>query len=666
MKIATHRDQLIGMLTEAAEIEHCLMCTYLYGAFSLKQFEFEDLTPAELTAVKKWRHEIIRIATDEMLHLALVSNLLISVGARPHYRRFNFPIAPGLFPADISVSLSPLNEATMDHFVYLERPRDATEQDGSAFEKRQYKRESPDNRLMAFSDDYATVGELYEAIENSFEQMSTELGEAAVFVGETSMQMTASLFKLPGLCTIGKLADARRAIELIIAQGEGSRAEKAGSHYARFTAIRDEWQMLKKARSSFVPFRPAARNPVMRSPIGEDRIQVLAEPASTLLDVGNVVYGLMLRLLSLIAEDQRYFSKLPDGRASLVEQTLQLMHILTDIGSMLTTLPANKAHPGVNAGLTFTVSRQALSFPTPETCAALLAEKLEAVSARIRTQAEVLPSLAQSALVLDRFALNWRTAAKPSTADVLQRSSESIPPTRQAEATTKSVTAPQPYETTEPEIAVGKDVTIIFDSARCIHARHCVLGEPGVFLANTPGTWIHPDRATPERIAIVANNCPSGAVMYKRNDGGPDEVPPNVNVVRVRENGPLAFHAELSIANASTASCKTRATLCRCGQSKSKPYCDGSHVAATFAASGEPATIPTEPLQERGGNLSITPLRDGPLAVRGNLEILAGTGRTINRINDGSTLKLCRCGGSSNKPYCDGTHRVNAFTADGQ
>jgi uncharacterized SAM-dependent methyltransferase len=32
---ATHRDQLITMLAEAAEIEHCLMCTYLYAAFSL-------------------------------------------------------------------------------------------------------------------------------------------------------------------------------------------------------------------------------------------------------------------------------------------------------------------------------------------------------------------------------------------------------------------------------------------------------------------------------------------------------------------------------------------------------------------------------------------------------------------------------------------------------
>jgi len=661
MKTATHREQLIGMLTEAAEIEHCLMCTYLYGAFSLKQFEHEDLTAPEMEAVKRWRGEIIRIGTDEMLHLALVSNLLISLGARPHYRRFNFPIAPGLFPADIAVSLAPLDEATLDHFVYLERPGNAAEHDGAPFAKPQYKRESLDNRLMAFADDYATVGELYEAIEHSFVQLSAEFGEAAVFVGGTSLQMTASLFKLPGLCTIGNVADARRAIQLIIEQGEGSRAEKAGSHYARFSAIRDEWRRLKAARPPFQPYRPAARNPVMRSPISENRIQVVAEPASTLLDAGNAAYGLMLRLLSLISDDPAYFTALANGRAAVVDQTLVLMHVVADIGSLLTTLPANQAYPGVNAGLTFTVSRQALSFPSPAAGASLLAEKLSALAERIRALAAMFPALAGSASALGRFALDWHRIATPVAALA------SVPAaglTAAAPAPVPTVAAP--VAAPAPEVAVGKDVTIIFDSARCIHARHCVLGEPNVFLANTPGTWIHPDRATPERIAIVANNCPSGAVMYRRHDGGSDEAPPNVNVVRVRENGPLAFHAELVLAGATEASCKTRATLCRCGQSKSKPYCDGSHAAAAFSASGEPATIASEALPERRGKLTVTPLRDGPLDVNGNLELLAGTGRTINRIASGVGTKLCRCGGSANKPYCDGTHRVNGFTANGQ
>jgi uncharacterized Fe-S cluster protein YjdI len=73
-----------------------------------------------------------------------------------------------------------------------------------------------------------------------------------------------------------------------------------------------------------------------------------------------------------------------------------------------------------------------------------------------------------------------------------------------------------------------------FATARCIHARHCVLGEPAVFLANTPGVWLVPDQATPERIAIVAACCPSGAITSECLDGGPGQAAPRVNVLRVR------------------------------------------------------------------------------------------------------------------------------------
>jgi CDGSH-type Zn-finger protein len=101
--------------------------------------------------------------------------------------------------------------------------------------------------------------------------------------------------------------------------------------------------------------------------------------------------------------------------------------------------------------------------------------------------------------------------------------------------------------------------------------------------------------------------------------------------------------------------------LCRCGQSKRKPYCDGSHAAAGFAATGEPATQSSEPLAERGGPLAITPLPNGPLQVRGNVEICAGTGRTVLRTR---SARLCRCGASNDKPFCDGSHARVGFRSD--
>src|SRR5450432_1792648 len=198
------------------------------------------------------------------------------------------------------------------------------------------------------------------------------------------------------------------------------------------------------------------------------------------------------------------------------------------------------------------------------------------------------------------------------------------------------------------EEARGERVVIQFEGSKCIHSRHCVLSRPDVFVPNVEGPWIHPDRATPEEIAELAHACPSGAISYRRLDGGLEESPPMVNVVRIRENGPLAIRAELRIEGQGDF---LRVTLCRCGASKNRPFCDNSHATVGFTATGEPPVAASLPLAARAGVLKVVPQRDGPLRIEGNLELCAGTGHTINRV---VKTALCRCGQSSNKPYCDG------------
>ena len=209
------------------------------------------------------------------------------------------------------------------------------------------------------------------------------------------------------------------------------------------------------------------------------------------------------------------------------------------------------------------------------------------------------------------------------------------------------------------EVVRGQGLTIHFEAQRCIHSRHCVLDAPTVFKANTPGEWIYPDTVPVEALVAVAHTCPSGAIRYERHDSGPAEAAQQVNQLRIRENGPYALHAPLTIADKPDG---FRATLCRCGQSNNKPWCDGSHVAAAFAASGEPASGAVNPLAVRDGPVGVTPLKDGPLHVRGNLEICAGTGRTVARIVE---ARLCRCGQSRNKPFCDLSHVAAGFEAAG-
>jgi CDGSH-type Zn-finger protein len=180
-----------------------------------------------------------------------------------------------------------------------------------------------------------------------------------------------------------------------------------------------------------------------------------------------------------------------------------------------------------------------------------------------------------------------------------------------------------------------------------------------VFLPNVDGPWIKPDAAGPEAVMAVVEKCPSGALRYAPGAGAEAEQPPTVNTVRVWENGPLAFHGELDIKGDTSS---FRATLCRCGLSKRKPFCDHSHAEGGFTATGEPATGETPALAVRNGPLKITPQPDGPLLVEGALEICAASGRTISRT---TKTWLCRCGQSCNKPFCDSSHRRAGFKDSG-
>lgn len=203
----------------------------------------------------------------------------------------------------------------------------------------------------------------------------------------------------------------------------------------------------------------------------------------------------------------------------------------------------------------------------------------------------------------------------------------------------------------------GKRVLVKFESKRCIHARECVTQRPDAFVPNADD-WIRPDAASPDEIATIAACCPSGAIQYERLDGGPNERPPGVNTAKVRENGPVALRGDLRLNGQPIG---LRATLCRCGHSLNKPFCDGAHVAAGFVATGEPATEGPGELASRDGVVEIAPQKNGPLKVSGNLEVVSGTGRVVKRQ---AQTWLCRCGASSKKPYCDGTHNKIGFQAE--
>ena len=104
--IRINREHAFHALYEAAELEHNLMCTYLYAAFSLKDGEADGLSAEEADAVKRWRSVLIKVAVEEMGHLTAVWNITAALGGAPRFGRTNFPLDPGLLPAGIVVKLA--------------------------------------------------------------------------------------------------------------------------------------------------------------------------------------------------------------------------------------------------------------------------------------------------------------------------------------------------------------------------------------------------------------------------------------------------------------------------------------------------------------------------------------------------------------------------------
>jgi len=648
------REELIYLLAEAAAIEHNLMCCYLYAAWSLKRGERDGLTPAQALAVARWRHAIISVAVEEMTHLALASNLATAIGGSPHFSRPNFPIPPGYHPSGVVVELAGFSPTVLDHFIFLERPEGKQLSDSTEFvHVADYRRTQPKGRLMPHAQDYNTVGHLYRGIRHGFEVLAHHLGAQALFCGEVGSQISHSDVSMPGIAAVTDLKSAEEAIETIIEQGEGAPDHSENSHYSRFLTVRREYGEFLETDPTFAPAFPVAHNPVMRRALDPaHRVFIDAPEAARVLDLANAVYGHALRCL---VQGYGRGRDGATGKRVFLDAGIDLMMVLSRIGSHLASLPASRSHPGINAGVTFTMLRDVARLPSGDGEARIIAERLVEMSRHASTLFAAGHELAGIPDTLERMAARFGVAEL--------RTVNSAGPG----LGTKPPAAPAAPLDVPPgggggdgaEIAEGEKITIRFNGRRCIHSRFCVLGAPSVFRANTPGTWICPDAMPVEDLVTVAHECPSGAIRYTRKDGGPQEVAPPVNLASLRENGPYALRAELKLTGEDAG---YRATLCRCGASKRKPFCDGSHKTIGFVATGEPETRPSEPLAFRDGPLTIDPEENGPLKVSGNLEICSGTGRTIDRITQ---ARLCRCGGSRTKPFCDSTHLRIGFEAPG-
>src|SRR5579885_3090304 len=450
------REQLIHRLYEAAELEHNLMCTYLYAAFSLKDAD-DGLSAEEAAATARWRRAILDVAIEEMGHLCAVWNITSALGGAPRFGRGNFPIDPGYLPAGVVVKLAPFNETVLQHFIYLERPQGSAEADGEGFEPPvRYRRGAPAPRLTPMGIDYDTVGDFYASLGNDVRAFVERVGEKAAFCGDPALQLSPDEIDLGGAKPVICAKTALAAFDAIVRQGEGAQADSEESHYQKFLAVRREFAALRKANRDFRPAFPSAVNPVLRRPPRpEGRVWIENEEAAQCVDLANAAYGLMTRMVG-------YSYSVPRparAKAAVVDLGIGLMQAVTLLAERAARLPAGPSNPECHAGVTFVALRDSGGFPPGEAAHRFFIERLA--------------ELARAATTLDRGDRRTTAAARilQSLADRARRdldsaAAQTMTPSAAASgapatAAPRATAAPAPKAVDGVDEIEGKDLTLL-------------------------------------------------------------------------------------------------------------------------------------------------------------------------------------------------------------
>jgi len=352
--VLQHREALVFTLSKAAALEHLVMLQYLYTAFSMRDREDDGLPPEQLEAVRRWRRVLLEIAGQEMLHLALVQNLLTAVGAAPVLGRPNFPLPPHAYPAGIQMALLPFGEASLRHFAYLERPEGMAVDDAEAFaalDKAAPLAPADEDEIGPRLQDFETIGVLYRAVEAGLGRLAERLGEPTLFLGPPAAQATETHFRWPELVPVTDLASARAAIDTIVEQGEGARGEWKQAHFGRLIDVLDEYLAVRAADPSFEPARPVLAACVRERDDGLP-VPLISDPfTNRCVDLLNAVYEVLLQLLA------RYFAhtdETDEQLAVLADVAVSLMYgAIKPLGGLVTRLPVGPDHPGMTAGPTF-------------------------------------------------------------------------------------------------------------------------------------------------------------------------------------------------------------------------------------------------------------------------------------------------------------------------
>jgi uncharacterized Fe-S cluster protein YjdI/CDGSH-type Zn-finger protein len=145
---------------------------------------------------------------------------------------------------------------------------------------------------------------------------------------------------------------------------------------------------------------------------------------------------------------------------------------------------------------------------------------------------------------------------------------------------------------THPDVAReyrNNQIVVYWEPKLCIHVGNCFRGLPLVFQPQVR-PWVLVNAGSADDIARVVMTCPTGALHFERLDGGEQEPEPDETTVKVQVNGPLYLRGKVRILGPGGHLIRedTRVALCRCGHSRNKPFCDGTHLRVKFDTAEPP------------------------------------------------------------------------------
>jgi ferritin-like protein len=360
------RLRVAELLSEAAELEHGLMCQYLFAAFSMKRGPDEKVTWRQLETMRRWEASIMLVARQEMEHLGLVNNILTAIGEAPYFQRPNFPLGPRHYEIDIPFKLERLTLDAVRRFVEFEMPRALDAADKKRLD-----------RIGVEPGRFATIGQLYDEIR----ALLVELDSPALWIGPPSAQFqttdvipvpirgislppTAPIYDIQ-LEAVTDLASAKAVIAQILEEGEGSPTPTPTSHFARFLTIAEG---LLDA-----DFEPA------RSVLEDPRRKVTDRDTLAVSELFDLAYGTTMLMLI------RFFAHSDETPAQVAAlQATAFFPLMTTairpLGEILTLLPAKEGKANPTAGPAFDFSRSLALLPHSDAAWRVMLMQLEQLS----------------------------------------------------------------------------------------------------------------------------------------------------------------------------------------------------------------------------------------------------------------------------------------------